>query len=87
MLVGGSGVLASALLLRQRAVGPAASGVAGLLILIFEGVELAMIGFGWLLALYIGLGLAILVLAAGLWLAGRNTPTGATGAATGAAIA
>jgi len=72
VLVGGSGVLASVLLLRRSAQGLAASGIAGLIILIFEAVELVVIGFSWLLAVYIALGLAILALAAGLWLVGRD---------------
>jgi hypothetical protein len=76
VLVGGSGALATVLLLRQPALGLAASGVAGLTLLVFEAVELVVIGFSWLLAAYIALGLVILVLAAGLWLAGRHTPTG-----------
>lgn len=74
VLVGGGGALATALLLRGSAWGLAASGVAGLIILIFEAVELAVIGFSWLLAAYVALGLAILALVAGLWLAERDAP-------------
>jgi len=79
VLVGGSGALATALMLRQSSQGLAASGIAGLIILIFEAVELVVIGFSWLLAAYVALGLAILALAIGLWLAGRNAPSGAAG--------
>ncbi len=78
VLVGGSGVLATVLLLRRSAAALAVSGVAGLIIVVFEMVELRVIGFSWLLALYVVLGLAILALAAGLWLAGRNAAGGVT---------
>jgi hypothetical protein len=44
-LVGGSGALAIAPMLRHSSRGLAASGIAGLIILIFEAVELAVIGF------------------------------------------
>lgn len=81
VLVGGSGVLATVLLLRRPAAGLAASGVAGLLLLVFEAVELAVIGFSWLLALYVVLGLAVVALAVGLWLVGRMPPTGVVGGA------
>lgn len=74
VLVGGGGLLATALLLRRSAWDLAASGVAGLLIVAFEAVELVVIGFSWLLALYVAIGLAILILAVGLWLAGRADP-------------
>ncbi len=74
VLVGGSGLLATALLLRRSAGDLAASGVAGLAILSFEAVELVVIGFSWLLALYVAIGFAILILTAGLWVAGRDDP-------------
>ena len=87
VLVGGSGTLATMLMLRQPTVGPAASGVAGLLLVAFEAVELAVIGFSWLLAVYVALGLAILALTAGLWLAGRDAPSGTVGGTAAGGIA
>ena len=72
VLVGGSGVLATVLLLRRSATALAVSGVAGLIIVVFEMVELRVIGFSWLLALYVVLGLAILALTLRLWLVVRD---------------
>ncbi len=77
VLVGGGGVLATVLMRRRSSGSLAASGLAGLALLIFEAVELALIGFSWLLALYVALGLAIVALAFGLWLAERAAPHGA----------
>ena len=71
VLVGGGGFLASALVLRRSPWGTAVSSAAGLMVLIFEAVELVVIGFTWLLAFYVLLGVAILALAARLWLAGQ----------------
>lgn len=82
VLVGGGGLLATALRRRRSSGGLAASGVAGLALLVFEAVELVVIGFSWLLALYVALGLAIVALAVGLWLAERAVPHGATVRAT-----
>jgi len=70
VLVGGGGLLATALLARRSPWGVAMSGAAGVLILGFEAVELVVIGFTGLLACYVMLGLLILVLAVGLRLAG-----------------
>jgi hypothetical protein len=69
VLVGGGGLLAAALLARRSFWGVLASGAAGVLILVFEAVELVVIGFTGLLAFYVMLGLVILALAAWLWLA------------------
>jgi hypothetical protein len=67
VLVGGGGLLATALVLRHSPWGATASILAGLMILAFEAVELAVIGFTGLLAFYLLLGLLILALAARLW--------------------
>ena len=72
VLVGGSSLLAGALVLRRSPWGAASSALAGLLILIFEAVELAVIGFTGLLACYVLLGLLILALAARLVVAGYS---------------
>lgn len=82
VLVGGSAALAAALMLRRPAWGVVASGLAGLVLLVFEAVELVVIGFSWLLACYVVLGLLILALAAWLWVVERGTPTGAAGRVT-----
>jgi hypothetical protein len=81
VLVGGSAALAATLLARRLASGVAMSGAAGVIILVFEAVELVVIGFTGLLAFYVVLGLAIVALAAWLWLAegigttlGRQAP-------------
>jgi hypothetical protein len=50
------------------------SAVAGVTILAFEAVELAVIGFTPLLAFYVGLGLLILVLAVWLRLGDQAIP-------------
>jgi hypothetical protein len=68
VLIGGSGLLATALVLCHAPWGLAASGLAGLMILVFEAVELAVIGFTGLLAFYVLLGVLILALAGHLFL-------------------
>lgn len=73
VLLGGGGLLAAGLLARQSPWGLAVSGLIGAMILVFEAVELVVIGFTGLLAFYVGLGLAILALTAWLWLAARTT--------------
>src|SRR5690348_8736022 len=47
VLVGGGSVLAAMLVARRAAWGVAASAAAGVLILVFEAVELVVIGFTW----------------------------------------
>ncbi|MFI5287556.1 MAG: hypothetical protein ACHQ4F_14715, partial [Candidatus Dormibacteria bacterium] len=47
-----------------------ASAIAGGAIIIFEAVEWSVIGFAWLQALYIGVGVVILAVAAWLQLTG-----------------
>ena len=69
VLVGGGGVLAATLLARRLARGVPASAAVGLMILVFEAVEVVVIGFTGLLAFYVALGLAIVALATWLWLA------------------
>jgi hypothetical protein len=66
--VGGGGLTATTLVMRRSTWGSVVSVLAGLMIPGFEAVELAVIGFTWLLALYILLGCLILVLAARLLL-------------------
>jgi hypothetical protein len=75
VLVGGGGMLATALVLRRSPWGTAASAMAGLMILVFEAVELVVIGFTGLLALYILLGFTILGLAGQTHFAGRSRAT------------
>lgn len=62
-LVGGTSLLATVLVVRRAPLGPLVSGLAGLMILIFEAVELVVIGFTGLLAIYVLLGFLILALA------------------------
>jgi hypothetical protein len=69
VLVGGGGMLAATLLARRLAWGVPVSGAVGMMIVIFEAVELVVIGFTGLLAFYVVLGLAIIALSAWLWLA------------------
>jgi hypothetical protein len=64
VLVGGSGLLATALVVRRSPWGTMVSALAALMILVFEAVELVVIGFTVLLALYVLLGCAILALVA-----------------------
>lgn len=68
ILVGGGALLATLLVLNHAPLGPAFSALAGLMILVFEAVELAVIGFTWLLAFYVLLGCLIFALAAHLLL-------------------
>ena len=72
VLVGGSGLLAAALLLRRSAWGAAASGVAAAMILIFEGVEFSVIGYHWLQAAYVGIGILIALFAGLYWWAEQH---------------
>ena len=74
VLVGGAGLLATALVLRRSPWGVVASGLAGLMILVFEAVELLVIGFTPLLALYMLLGFLILALAGRLFLLAHPSP-------------
>jgi hypothetical protein len=73
VLLGGGGLLAAGLLARQAPWGITVSGLLGAMIIVFEAVELVVIGFTGLLAFYVVLGLAILALTAWLWLAARTT--------------
>ena len=78
IIVGGSMLLAAATIFTRREVGVLASGFAGLAMMIFEIVEVAVVdrfAGSWLLlalslqAFFFALGLAIFVLAARLWMA------------------
>lgn len=62
-IVGGTSLLAAWLVHRGLGLGAQVSAVAGGAIIIFEIVEWNIIGFQWLQALYIGVGVAILALA------------------------
>lgn len=75
ILLGGGGLLATMLMLRRSPWGVAVSGLIGAMVVVFEAVELIVIGFTGLLAFYVGLGLAILALSAWLWLATRSAST------------
>jgi len=77
IIVGGSMLLAAATIFTGREIGVLASGFAGLVMMIFEIVEVAVINSfvgSWLSlalalqAFYFALGLAIFVLAATLWM-------------------
>ena len=77
IIVGGSMLLAAATIFTGREIGVLASGFAGLVMMIFEIVEVAIINRSvrsWLSlalalqAFYFALGLAIFVLAATLWM-------------------
>lgn len=77
ILVGGGALLATGLLLRLPNLGVLASGATGVMILIFEIVEVLVIGSDpgvarTLQLLYGSLGLLMVLLAAALWLAGRR---------------
>ncbi|MEZ4726949.1 MAG: hypothetical protein R3E79_07430 [Caldilineaceae bacterium] len=77
VLVGGSALLATGLMVRLPELGVLASGATGLLILSFEAVEVLVIGSDpgvarTLQLLYVSLGLLMVLLAAALWLAGRR---------------
>ncbi len=72
IIVGGSGLLAAILLLRQSKYGLLAAASAGTIIMFFEFVEVLVIGItpGYSLALqliYFGLGTLIEILAMGMW--------------------
>jgi hypothetical protein len=72
VLVGGGGLAAGILLLRQHPWGALASGAAGIMIIVFEIVEVLAIGSDpgvarTLQIFYFSLGVAISVLAAALW--------------------
>ncbi|MGN6674911.1 MAG: hypothetical protein ACTHMA_16555 [Thermomicrobiales bacterium] len=73
VLVGGGSVLAAVLLARRAVLGVAASAATGAMLLVFEAVELVVVGFTWLLAFYVTVGLLILALAGRLWLIGDAT--------------
>lgn len=62
-IVGGTSLLAAWLVHLRLSVGVQVSAVAGGAITIFEIVEWTVIGFAWLQAVYIGIGVAILALA------------------------
>lgn len=70
-LVGGSSLAAAFLVARRSPAGVAASAIAGLTLLLFEAVELAIIGFTGLLAGCAVLAVLILAFAAALWRAER----------------
>jgi hypothetical protein len=81
-IVGGCALAAAILMLRRRPAGAPASGLAGVVIIGFEVVEVLVIGSPpgiarTLQIFYFTLGLVILLLAAALWATGR----GATGKA------
>jgi hypothetical protein len=63
-VIGGTSLLAAWLVHLGLSLGVRVSAVAGGAIIIFEIVEWNIIGFAWLQALYIGIGVAILALAA-----------------------
>jgi hypothetical protein len=83
LVVGGSGLIATVAVLVRHALAAAASAVAGLIIIGFEAVQMAVIGFAWLQVVYIVNGLLILALAAPLWASGRTVPAAQAGPATG----
>ena len=64
VVIGGTGLLAAWLVHLHLSLGARVSAVAGGAIIIFEIVEWNIIGFAWLQAAYIGIGVAILALAA-----------------------
>lgn len=63
-IIGGPSLLAAWLVHRSLDLGVQVSAVSGGAIVIFEIVEWNIIGFAWLQAVYIGVGLAIVALAA-----------------------
>jgi hypothetical protein len=63
-VIGGTSLLAAWLVHLRLSLGAQVSAVAGGAIVIFEIVEWNTIGFAWLQAVYIGIGAAILALAA-----------------------
>jgi uncharacterized membrane protein len=78
-LIGGVSLVATVLVARRARAGVAVSVAAASFLLLFEGVELAIIGFTGLLAGCVVLAVLILALAAALWRAERAL-SGATGA-------
>jgi hypothetical protein len=64
--VGGTALLAAWLVHLRMLLAIPASSIAGGAIIIFEAVESSIIGFAWLQALYLGVGVLILAVAA--WL-------------------
>ncbi len=67
--VGGTGLLAACFVRLKLSVGVPASVVAGGAIIVFEIVEWSVIGFAWLQAAYIAIGVLIIALAAWVRLA------------------
>ncbi len=75
MVVGGANTLAAGMIFAKHQTGLLASLAAGIFIISFEMVEMAVIQqFSWLQALYLVLGLAILLLAIWLWQATNRQP-------------
>ena len=62
-IIGGTSLLAAWLVHLRLSLGVRVSAIAGGAIIIFEIVEWNIIGFAWLQAVYIGIGVAILALA------------------------
>ena len=83
VVVGGSGLVAAVAVLVRHVWGAAASAVAGLMILCFEAVQIVVIGFAWLQAVYVATGLLILALAARLWATRRAAATAPAGPSAG----
>jgi hypothetical protein len=82
LIVGGSALFAAVLLIRRNRYAALASAFAGLIIMVFEFVEMMVIGFsggpqGFMQLLYFGLGVVIVVASLGQWfvelLAGMKT--------------
>ena len=72
LIVGGSALFAAILLVRRNRFAGLASAFAGLIIMVFEFVEILVIGYsegpqGFMQLLYFGLGVVILVIALGQW--------------------
>jgi hypothetical protein len=63
LVVGGSGLMATLALLRRSAMAGPAAAFAGLMIIGFEIVEYAVIGFHWLQVAYVAVGVLIIALA------------------------
>jgi hypothetical protein len=62
IVVGGSGLTAALAVLRNHELGALASLFAALMIISFEAVEIATIGFHWLQAPYLAIGVVIAIL-------------------------
>lgn len=82
LIVGGSALFAAILVIRRNRFAALASASAGLIIMVFEFVEMMVIGFsggpqGFMQLLYFGLGVVIVVASLGQWfvelLAGMQT--------------